>query len=106
MATQCVWTCSVDWDRAMELLRNGCGKRVAWWDDRVWQYWRELGWDQRPTSELDAQPPEVQAYVLNPFEVSLLGVWAARPTSGVLFVFYDVRWAAVAADTPLEVDDA
>jgi hypothetical protein len=88
----------------MDLLRSGCGKRIAQWDDRVWQYWRELGWDQRPTSELDTQPAEVQAYALNPFEVCLLGVWADKPTPGVLFVFYDARWAAVAANTRIEVD--
>jgi hypothetical protein len=106
MTTQCVWTCGVDWDRAMELLRSGCGKRVVRWDDRTWRFWRELGWDWRPPSELDTQPTEVQAYALNPFEMSLLGAWADKPTPGVLFVLHDTRWAAVAADTYIEVNKA
>jgi len=106
MTAQSVWTCTVAWDRAQEILRLGCGKLVIQWDDRIWQYWKELGWDQRPSSELDTQPDEVQAYLLNPFEVLLLGLWPAEPTSGVLFVIPDIQWAAVASNTRMEVEDA
>jgi hypothetical protein len=102
MTTRCVWTCSVEWDRAREILLLGCGRRVPTWDERVWRYWRELGWDGRPSAELDTQPPEVQAYSLNPLEVLLLGVRPDEPTTGVLFVLPEVRWAAVATETRIE----
>jgi len=107
MTTRCVWTCSVPWDRAQEILRWGCGRRIPVWDDRVWRYWREVGWDGRPSSELDTQPPEVTAYALNPWESLLLGVIPQDPVLGVLFVLPEIRWAAVAAETRLErIEDA
>jgi len=102
MVTRCVWTCSVEWDRAMEILRLGCGRRVTEWTDCIWRYWQELGWDQRPSSELDVPPHKVQVYSLNPLEILLLGVLPQDPVRGVLFLLPDVHWAAVVTETPIE----
>jgi hypothetical protein len=101
-----VWVKGVEWDRAIKFLRNGCGRRIVTWDDRTWRFWRELGWDGRPDSELNIQPPEVHAYTINPSDMCLLGIWSNEPAYGVLFVYPDVQWAAVASYTRIEAEDA
>ena len=101
MKTRSVWVCSVDFNLATALLDAGRGRPILQWDDRVWHYWHQLGWDQRPDSERDCQPPEVQAYAITPAEVRSLGVWLAEATPCVLFIFPAVQWAAIASDTRL-----
>jgi hypothetical protein len=106
MNTQCVWASGVDFDHAMVLVESGRARLIPYWDDRIWHYWRQLEWDQRPASECNHQPPEVQAYAITPADVRRLGVWLDRPANCVLFVFPDVQWAAVASDTRLVADDS
>ena len=106
MTAQCVWASGVDFDHAMALLDAGRGRPILHWDDMVWHYWRQLGWDQRPTSERDCQPPEVQAYAITPADVRALGVWAAEEKPCFLFAFPEIRWTAVVGDTLLVAEDA
>ena len=106
MTVPCIWSCGVDYDLATALLDAGRGRLILQWDDRIWHYWRQLGWDGRPTSERDRQPPEVQVYAITPADVRLLGVWLAEDAPCVLFICRDLGWASVVGDTLLVTDDA
>jgi len=101
------WVKSVDYDRAMALLANGRGKLFPVWGTFVWRYWHALEWDQRPTSELNTQPKEVQAFAVTHNDLRSLGIRPAGPAIHLLFVSRDLHWAAVVSPTSLyEEDDA
>ena len=106
MNTRCVWASGVDFDHAMVLVEIGRARLIPYWDDRIWHYWRQLGWDGRPTAERDRQPPEVQVYAITPADIRRLGVWLAEDAPCVLFIFPDLRWAAVVGDNLLVADDS
>jgi len=113
MTMQAVWSCSVNAHRALgAVLRDGYGRFVYEWDSRVWHYWRHLEWDQRPSSELDTQPPEVDAYLLTPAEVCRLGLRLAEDVPCVLFILFDgpgdeatPLWAAVVGEAYIDAED-
>lgn len=112
MKAQCVWLKDVNARRAVGFVTDGYGRLVFDWDDRVWRFWKHLVWDGREDLA-KTQPPEVDAYLLNPAELRLLlGITPKEDVTSVLFIVFDGQdgdwtpaWAAVASDTPLEDDD-
>jgi len=94
------------------VLRDGYGRFVSQWDSDIWEFWGKLRRDQCSLGR-DAQPPEVDAYILTREEACLLlGVTLSdNNTPCVLFIFFDgpdddasPQRAVVVAETRLEAE--